>query len=100
MGAPADVVEAVRARPSAEDFEYYDDTKEAVLLFCGLFGQWNIVGTMAGAMRTGLNYSGVQAAMHMLGIKSKRRAALFRDIQIMERAALDVFIEEASARRP
>ena len=69
-----------------------------MLLFCGLLGG-NIVGTMAGAMRTGLNYSGVESAMRIYGIKSQRRAALFRDIQIMERAALDVFIDEASARR-
>ena len=99
MGAPAEGVAAARARGSGEDFFYHDDTREAVLFFLDLWSQWNHVGTMAGVVRTGLNYPAVESAMRLSGIGGKSRAALFADLQLMESAALKVFLEEAERRR-
>lgn len=93
------MLEAVRARPSGEDFLYYADNQESLFLFFDLEHQWNHVGSMAGVSRTGLNYPAVESVMRIQGIERKRRAALFADLQLMERAALKVFLEEAEKRR-
>lgn len=48
---------------------------------------------MAAAMRVGLKYEAVKSAMGMMGIKKKKRAAIFSDVQLMELAALKVWAE-------
>lgn len=98
LGAPDDVLDAVRARPTGEDFYYYADNEASLFLFFDVDTQWNYVGTMAGVVRTGLNYPGVESVMRNQGIRRKRRAALFADLQLMEKAALKVFLDEAEAR--
>ena len=58
-------------------------------LFQRLQSQW-LVG-MSGAV--GLNYSGVESAMRLMDIKKGKRAKLFADIQVMERATLAAWEE-------
>ncbi|MGE8365985.1 DUF1799 domain-containing protein [Cupriavidus sp.] len=99
LGAPDDVLDAVRARPTGEDFFYYADNEESLFLFFDVATQWNYVGTMAGVVRTGLNYPGVDSVMSKKRYRRKRLAALFADLQMMEKAALQVFLDEAESRR-
>lgn len=56
----------------------------AVELFLGCATQWRVDG-MSGAV-LGLDYQGVEALMRIRRVRD--RAALFDDLQIMERAAL------------
>ncbi|KDP84710.1 hypothetical protein CF70_017995 [Cupriavidus sp. SK-3] len=93
------MLDAVRARPTGEDFFYYADNKESLFFFFDIDRQWNYVGTMAGVVRTGLNYPGVESFMRLKGIRRKRCAALLADLQLMEGAALQVFLDEAESRR-
>jgi hypothetical protein len=99
FGAPDDVLDVVRARPTGEDFFYYPDNEESLFLFFDVDTQWNYVGTMAGVVRTGLNYPGVESVMRYHGIRGKRRAALFADLQMMEKAALQAFLDDAESRK-
>lgn len=89
----------VRARPTGEDFFYHADNEESLFFFFDIDGQWNYIAKLDGVVRTGLNYPGVETAMRLKGVRRKRRAALFTDLQLMERAALKVFLDEAESRR-
>lgn len=53
--------------------------------------QWNY-GAMGGVM--GLNYPGVKTVLD-LTLKKKQHAAVFADIQLMERTALAILNEKA-----
>lgn len=59
-------------------------------LFQRLQSQW-MAGGMGGA--TGLNYTGVESALRMMGIKTGKWAKLFADIQLMEHATLEAWDE-------
>jgi hypothetical protein len=79
------------AQPEQEDFSVWQDCWETLKLFLSLSTQWNFLATMEAAYRTGLNYSAVESAMRLKRVKNK--AEMFELIQVMERAALDVFNE-------
>jgi hypothetical protein len=60
---------------------------ESWRLFMRLQSQWTV--GVAGA--TGLNYSGVESALRLMGIKGQKRSELFSDIQVMEEATLEAW---------
>ncbi|KAI3597714.1 hypothetical protein D8I24_6530 [Cupriavidus necator H850] len=91
----SDCVDEVRARGSGEDCQVHADNWEAWQLFRRLGTQWRRVAGMADCMRTGLDYAAVEPVLRLLGVKRKRRTALFNDLQVMEAAAL----EELEAQR-
>lgn len=95
LGAPAEVLENTQRGAGGErHFEYWKDTEDAVLFMLGVFHQWQFSGGMS-PMRVALNYQALDVVRRARGIKGKRWSSLFADIQIMERAALDVFYEKA-----
>ncbi len=63
------------------------------MLFLSLDTQWQI-GAMGEVI--GLNYGGVDAVFRIKRIKD--RAALFDDLQIMERAAVAAFREQRAKK--
>ena len=63
------------------------------MLFLSLDTQWQI-GAMGEVI--GLNYGGVEAVFRIKGIKE--RAALFDDLQVMERAAVTAFREQRAKK--
>lgn len=95
LNAPAEVLENTQSSVSGErHFEYWKDTADSVLFMLSVFHQWQISGGMS-PVRVALNYPAIDVVRRAQGIKGKRWSALFADIQVMERAALDVFAEKA-----
>lgn len=91
MNATAEQIEKARAAMEAQvpedtGFEVYDDNWESVMCFSGVGTQWQYAGPAA--VRTGLNYQGVSALLHLRPMKPAKRSAIFDDIQIMEAAVL------------
>lgn len=95
LGAPAEVIENTQRGAGGEQhFEFWRDTQDAVLFMLSVFHQWQFSGGMS-PVRVALNYPAVDVARRAQGIKGKRWSALFADIQVMERAALEAFFERA-----
>jgi len=62
-----------------------------VLFFIELSTQWNLVAYPMGGQRfMGINYTAVESAMNIQQIPKKNRLGLFRDLKVMELAALEV----------
>lgn len=78
-----------------ELFPVEHENWNAVMAFQGLFSQWNVSGT---GHVIGLNYPGVESMMRLNRVPTALRAELFADLQIMERAALQVFRESTRAK--
>jgi len=68
--------------------ELWPENLPAVLLYLDCDTQWRYAG-LSGAP-TGLDYAGVRAAMDLQAIPADQRAALFADLQILERTHLEV----------
>jgi len=77
---------------STEDFEVMPANWKSVCAFLDCQTQWRAIASMAGVIWLGLDYQAVDVVMRRLDLDS----SVFRDIQVMERAALDVFAETAS----
>lgn len=77
----------VAEMPATELKEIYlwPCNQESWRVFQRLQSQW-MVG-VGGA--TGLNYSGIESALRLMGIKGRKRSELFADIQVMEEATLE-----------
>ena len=70
----------------------HEDNWPSFVFFAELKTQWNIAITpMGGALHLGLNYQAVESAFNLQQIPIEQRAAMFRDVRIMEEAALVVF---------
>jgi hypothetical protein len=70
--------------------QIWPDMQDAVALFFALSTQWRWTGVgMAGAFRTGLDYSVLEATAKATGLELT--AALFDDIRTLEREALAVW---------
>lgn len=59
--------------------------------------QWRHAGM--GAQRTGLDYAGVEALLRQRAGSDRSRRRMFSDLQIMERATLDVWAEQRADSR-
>lgn len=60
---------------------------EALELFMVVSGQWRVAAGFA-VFFVGLDYSAVEAAMNMRGVKRAERQRLFAEVRVMESAAL------------
>lgn len=88
----------------AEGFEpedYWDDPVEvwpenweALGLFVRLQTQWNWIAGMGGGGRTGLRYEVVYPLIDRAAKTPEEWEALFADIQVMERAALNASMQK------
>ena len=76
-------------RDEGEAFNLLPDNLPPFEAFLRLLSQWrHVAPAMGGMIRTGLDYAAVEAYMRMERVPLKDRAALFADLQTMERAAL------------
>lgn len=83
---PSEIEVVVSSATSEEEhFEVWPENWEAAQLFLRLSSQWRY-GAMGGVI--GLNYPSMESLMRMLRVKDK--AAMVDDLQVMERAALEV----------
>lgn len=75
-------------KPDADTVTIWPENVQSVNLFLSVGTQWR-VGGMGGA--TGLDYPAVFATMDRLlrNESQERKDALFADVQVMERAALE-----------
>lgn len=73
-------------------FEVWPSNWPAVEFFIGVGTQWRV--GMAGP--TGLDYTAVLAVMARMRLSEQQHDELFRDLQVMEAAALDAMHSKAS----
>lgn len=90
------------ARLSSIDdgYEVFPENADSVRLFEKVIGCWRVCAGFKGLMYLGLDYPSVRAVMDLAGIPRKQWPALFRDLQVMEVAALDEIrlIQQANQR--
>ncbi|WP_322105851.1 DUF1799 domain-containing protein [Paraburkholderia sp. J41] len=100
FGARQSDVDAARKQAAEAAFEVFPENWDAVRLFEALSTQWRAVafGTMAGArvLHMGLDYAVFEPVARLIGIRKRRRAAVFQQIRVMEDAALGVLLSELS----
>jgi hypothetical protein len=93
-GAPQHIIDLAKAGTGScsSDYELWPENEEAVDVFLELSTSWDwVTPGMGKAARAGLRSTEIESTLRMLGYRGARRAELFRDIRIMERAALEVF---------
>ncbi len=71
-----------------KNFEVWEEHWESVMLFLKMMTQWRT--TMSGVI--GLDYSVLQMLFQMYDVRNKKQ--IFEDIQIMERAAMNILNKE------
>jgi len=86
-GADADDVE--------ESFEIYAENAPAVAVFTSMATQWQWTGGMQ-SYRCGLNHAVLQLHMDKCRVPRERQFEVMDDVQAMERAALQVWNEQAT----
>lgn len=86
VAIPAELVE------EEDVFEIWDINVAVFEAFRALDTQWHFISGFGGAMRTGLNYAGVDLVMRSRAIGLDQLAL----IQTMESAALDAYREAGS----
>ena len=96
VGAPANVLAAAGANSAVEHFEVFEENWETVKAFLELETCWTwLVPAMGRPIRSGIAASEIRATLEvLLPAKADLRQA-FLDIRAMERAALEVFLEQA-----
>lgn len=80
------------------EFEVEQENLTAVHVFVAMQTNWRVVAGMGGVVYQGLDYPSLESVANMLGIKRKKIAALFADIQIMEAAALPLLNEKSKGK--
>lgn len=86
MGAPKDIVAAAESNKEDVLFEVFSDCAEPVMIFLKMSTQWRIIAGFSGALYLGLDYTALDFLLKIEKVKDC--AAVFADIQLMERAAL------------
>ncbi|MFM0736813.1 DUF1799 domain-containing protein [Paraburkholderia xenovorans] len=98
FGARSEDVERARKQQTEDDFDVYPENWPAVQVFLALSTQWRAVGistmTKARIVHTGLDYAVIEPVFRMMGIKPKRRVAIFQKLRVMEEAALDALLPD------
>jgi len=72
----------------------YEENEPAFNLFMRNQTQFNAVFNGTSVIQTGLNYQAVQSSAQMMGVEIT--SELFSDLQMLERAYLDVISERTS----
>jgi hypothetical protein len=80
------------------EFGVHQDNWSSVMLFCDLATQWRYLPTMGAALPLGLDYTVAEAVMRMDGRSPERQRELFRDLRLMEAAALAGWAERREQR--
>ena len=71
-----------------EDYEVWEEHWESIMFFLKIMTQWRT--TMSGVI--GLDYSVLQMLFQMYDVRNKKQ--IFEDIQVMERAAMNILNKE------
>ncbi|HYD12737.1 MAG TPA: DUF1799 domain-containing protein [Allosphingosinicella sp.] len=80
--------------PSDDRCEIWPDQADAVALFLSMESQWRWTGAgMAGAFRTGLDYSALPVVAEAIGVKPSPE--IIADLRIMEGEAVAVWARRA-----
>lgn len=87
MGSTETEIREALGDDEDSQFEIWPENAAAVDTFLALQTQWR-VGPLGGY--AGLDYPGVRTVMTLRGVKRKARDRMFREIQLMERAALEI----------
>ncbi|NML62270.1 DUF1799 domain-containing protein [Massilia sp. RP-1-19] len=104
LKAPPDVIEAARDRAQArrggaaaanDTFDVWPENWTSVQLFLNVSTQWDVVAGMSGLIYMGLKYEIVPEQMDRLRIARKKRADMWGDLSLMERAALPLLNKKA-----
>lgn len=93
LGAPGVVVQAARAEASGTSsvYDVWADNMQSFEVFIDLATSWDwLGGGMEAPTRAGIRASEIESALRMTGIRGSRRAEVYRDVRIMERAAIEV----------
>ncbi|MGI9192076.1 MAG: DUF1799 domain-containing protein [Chitinophagaceae bacterium] len=95
FGAPEDIQSALLAKDSEDDAgpcEVEPENWDSVLVFLACQTQWrrDFAGMDATLIWQGLDYNGVAVVIQMHGHKGQKGQGIFRDIQVMEQAALPI----------
>jgi hypothetical protein len=85
LGLPAEIMPETEVK----NFEVFEENWATVEIFCRLATQWNW-GAVGGCL--GLNYQSVEFVMNLY--KPDEPKSVFKDLQIMESAALEIFNEK------
>lgn len=91
MGAQIDTSLIVDAKEEEDVFEVWACNWEAVTAFLAAETQWRVAVGFGAMCWLGLDYAAADVAFRRLGISDEA----FAGVQVMERAALAVFAEEA-----
>ena len=91
-------IEAAEAKDGAgeEGVDVYAENMDALRLFTAMRTQWVIHGFSGSYL--GLNYTSLQYIPQWVTAKKKHRNRLFTKLQILERAAMSEYAEQAKKR--
>ncbi len=73
-----------------DDFAVMPENWQALEVFLSCQTQWKIVAGMGGCFYQGLDYPALESVLNLRVSKRKKRAKLFRQVQLIERGALEV----------
>lgn len=95
FGAPDDIQASILEGQQDDDdgtFEVEPENWDALLVFLGCQTQWQreFAGMDGTLIWKGLNYQGVAVVIQMQGHKGQKAQGIFRDVQVMEQAALPI----------
>jgi hypothetical protein len=95
MGAPPEVVEKARGKRVIREFAVWPENEPALRVFLAMETQWRPLPMgMAGSQPQGLEYTALPAVMEFCGIEPGERGKVFKQLQIMEDAALTAMRKE------
>jgi hypothetical protein len=93
MQAAPEVIDAVKKQHASkeENFAVYEDNWESLMFFLAVANQWNVTANVSNLIYLGLNWSGIESVIRTFRpVQKAKRAQLFDDLRIIERAALSV----------
>lgn len=92
-GAPDDVIEKVQKNNKRPDdfFDVWPENWESLCFFLSVQNHWVVVSGINGREYISLNYPSIESVIRTFNpVKKNKRAALYRDLRIVELAALEV----------
>jgi hypothetical protein len=92
FGIPPEQAQAWTGRRD-DHFQVWPENARAVRCFLALETQWRYLVGAHAAVAQGLDYAAVEPALRMMGVKRADQAALFSDLRMMERSALEAMSE-------
>jgi hypothetical protein len=79
-----------QAEPEPDELELPPELWQAWECFTGTWNQWRIVAGLGGVYYDGIDASSLLALMDIVGVKHKRRRAVFCQVQVLEAEAREL----------